>query len=145
MFSIEGNWVGQLTYDESYPPEYRNEILYFTMKLWREDGILRGTCEDDITKELSLNPATLEGTYDNDVIYFIKHYPCLIIVDEENNVKADMSKPSVAIQYLGQLRKKVFSSKYYLKGAWDISGSYLNESGRAEYYTMGGNWTMQKI
>ena len=60
--SIDGKWTGQVTYNNTYPKAYRNKVLSFVLYLSSVDGFITGTCEDDITKELLLKPAEIEGT-----------------------------------------------------------------------------------
>ena len=107
--------------------------------------MIDGLCEDDITKKLLLKPATIEGTYQNETIYFIKRYPCLVESDTELNLKAIPTEPSPGIEYKGNLHRRMFSKKRYFKGKWEISGSLLDENKIARYYTIGGNWFMKKI
>ncbi len=142
---INGKWKGKVTYNDTYPKEYRNEVLSFELNLSSEDGFITGTCEDDITKELLLKAATIEGTYGFDTIHFIKRYPCEIILDEANKLATNPLEPSAGIQYEGKLCQRWFSGKQYFKGEWDISGSFIDEYGNAQYYTCGGNWKMEKI
>ncbi len=145
IISIDGKWIGKVKYDNTYPKEYRNKILSFILNLSSEDGFIIGTCEDDITKELLLKAATIEGTYRYDKIHFIKRYPCAVILDEENTLTTNPFEPSAGIQYEAKLRKNWFNGKQYFKGGWDISGSFIDENGNAQYYTCGGTWRMEKI
>jgi hypothetical protein len=142
--SIKGKWIGQLTYDSTYPIEYRNKVLSFQITISQEKELLKGECVDDITEQLLLKAATIEGVYENEAIYFVKRYPCLITLDERNHLKLFPAEPSMGIEYKGHLRKKLFSKKRYFKGTWDISGSYVDGNGMSYYYSMGGKWKMEK-
>jgi hypothetical protein len=143
--SIEGRWDGQALYGNNYPREYRNKILSFTADLWFDGEILKGNCEDDLTKELLLKPATIEGTYKNGSLHFIKKYPCLIIRDEKNMLKANHLEPSFEIQYSGKMHRELFSRMEYSKGIWDIKASLIDKDGITHHYTIGGKWKMKRV
>ncbi|MBN9296622.1 MAG: hypothetical protein J0I41_06395 [Filimonas sp.] len=142
---IAGKWAGQLTYAKDYPEEYRSKIFSFSLDLSCCEDAVKGLCEDEFTNSLALNPATIDGFFKNDSIYFIKRYPCLIMMDEDNLTKAFPTEPSVGIQYRGRLVQRLFSKKKYFKGHWDISGSYMDENGNKKYYRSGGDWEMRKV
>jgi hypothetical protein len=144
--TIAGKWEGHYKYGTAYSLKKQAEPVPFTLEITiNEDGIIKGICTDDIIKKLSLAPATIEGIFENDTILFIKTYPCLIIIDEHDNTVAIHDKPSAGIQYKGNLIRRLFSKKYFLKGIWDISGSFIDESGNARYYTFEGKWKLEKI
>jgi len=142
--SIDGKWIGKLSYGKGYPIEYAAKTVSFVINILINNDLINGNCEDDITKQLLLTPASIEGIYKNKSIHFIKRYPCFITFDEKGNLKAVPTEPSPEIQYDGRLIKKFFSGKKYFKGNWKISGSFLDGNGLAQYYTVGGNWTMKK-
>ncbi|WP_153801235.1 hypothetical protein [Foetidibacter luteolus] len=141
---IEGKWMGWLDYDDSYPPAFRNKKLAFRISLWMEDGMLKGICEDDITIELSLAPATLEGGYHNDELQFIKRYSCEVIINERNELQANSFNPPANIYYTGRLKKKFLTGKYYVQGTWQITNSYV-DGPVIKHYTVGGSWMMEKV
>src|SRR5436190_17467396 len=97
--SVEGKWVGKLSYGRGYPAEYRAKSLCFVINILATNDLVKGDCDDDITKELLLKPASIEGTYKNKSIHFIKRYPCLVTFDEKENLKAIPTEPSPDIQY----------------------------------------------
>jgi hypothetical protein len=144
--TIEGKWEGYYNYGAAYGLQTHDTIVSFTVEISiDEHGIIKGTCTDDIIKELSIAPAIIEGTYENETLFFIKKYPCLILVDENNKLTTVPDKPSSEIQYKGNLTRKLFSKTYMFKGEWDISGSLLDENGNAQYYSYDGTWTLKKL
>jgi hypothetical protein len=144
--TIAGKWEGHYKYGTAYSLKYQATQATFTVEMSiDEDGIVKGTCIDDIIKKLSLSPASIEGLFENDTITFIKNYPCAIIIDEHDNTVALHDKPSHTIHYRGNLKRKMFSKKYFLEGVWDISGSFIDENGNAQYYTFEGTWMLNKL
>ncbi|HLK29834.1 MAG TPA: hypothetical protein VKT28_14745 [Puia sp.] len=143
--TIEGKWAGSFTYGHGYPLKQIGSSVPFTIDLKYKDGLIKGICIDDLVEELMLKPATIEGSFENRSILFIKRYSCNITRDINNKLIAEHNEPAVGIQYVGKLRRKFFSRKYFFKGEWDISGSFLDETGIARYYTAVGKWSMKKI
>ena len=71
--SIAGKWMGRLNYVDNYPDRFKGEEMIFEININIENEIVRGTCIDDVTKELSIEPATIEGLYENNEIHFMKY------------------------------------------------------------------------
>ncbi|HEX7903771.1 MAG TPA: hypothetical protein VF487_07825 [Chitinophagaceae bacterium] len=142
--TIEGKWIGHFVYGETYPKEFKSKKISFVIEIAKDNELIKGTCIDDLSREIFKNPAIIEGLFENDFITFIKRYPALLTEDENNNLVAHFDKPSVNIHYKGVLTKNLFSRIYFFKGEWEISGSYLDEMGQANYYTFAGKWRMQK-
>lgn len=144
--NIEGKWQGYYKYGKAYPLEYQAIPVSFMIEITLdENGIIKGKCIDDLITELGIGPASIEGTFENNTIVFMKYYPCLITIDQNNKTVAVHDKPSVGIQYKGSLKRKLFSKNYFLKGEWDISGSLIDERGTAQYYNFDGTWSLRKI
>ena len=140
---IEGKWVGFYSYGKSYPKEFRRKKTSFSLEIVNEDGLIKGICDDEFTLNLFGKPATIEGFAEKYTITFIKRYPSLLTLDENNQPLVVAEEPSLDIQYIGSLQKKIFSNKYILKGSWDISGSFLDKHGNANYYTDEGIWELK--
>ena len=143
--SLNGKWIGQLTYDRSYPAEYRNKILKFEIGLTEENGVINGSCEDNLTRDLHLQPATIIGTYQSREINFIKRYPCRITLKENNVLIAQHHEPPIEIYYTGTLHQRLFSKKDFFKGTWNITQSFADERGNVRFYKIGGKWTMARF
>jgi hypothetical protein len=118
---------------------------YFEIELTDENGLIKGICKDDITNELAILPASIEGTFENGLFYFIKTYQYAIVFDEYGQSVAIPDKPSSAIHYKARLRKRLFSKSYFFKGAWEISGSYLDANKAPFHYSFSGTWKMKKL
>jgi hypothetical protein len=115
-YSIEGKWIGKLNYINNYPEEYSGKELDFEITITVDGDFFKGTCVDDITKELVLQPATIEGIFRNNEILFMKYYPCSVILDENQKLMANSSSPSHGIQYVGAPKLSVSEILKRLKG-----------------------------
>ena len=139
---LAGKWEGSFTYGYHYPVEYLSKKEHFRIELVVEDEILKGTCTDSLSQEYFDQPATIEGSFIDGDICFIKKYPALLAVDENDNMFVDHSKPSLEIHYTGRIRRTLFSARYFFEGRWKIHSSYLDENMQENYYTTDGDWEM---
>jgi hypothetical protein len=142
---LAGNWEGFYTYGPGYPVNYQTRKEKFTLTLTVHDGIVRGELVDSYIKEYFTEPATVEGTLQDQVLSLVKRYPYFLGMDENEQVFVDQSEPSHEIHYIGRLKRKLFSRKILIEGTWDISGSFLDKQGNAFYYSVDGEWEMRKI
>lgn len=143
--NISGKWVGHYKYGAGYSAEIQGMKEYFEMELTEEDGLIKGICRDDITNQLTISPAEIEGTFEKGHIYFIKTYQYEISFNEYGQSVAKPHKPSHAIHYKANLKKRFFSKTYFFKGEWEISGSYLNAKKVPFHYSFSGTWKMKKV
>jgi hypothetical protein len=144
MDLITGKWIGEYVYGDSYENELRGKAVKFSIELFSDGELIRGTCIDEETHALFREPATIEGSFENDAILFYKTYPgeddligaSRLIAREYNRNR---------IQYTGILMKRFFTGTHYFKGAWEINGSFLDKNGTAIYYESDGTWSMKKV
>lgn len=115
------------------------------MELVLDGEVIRGHCIDRYTREYFDTPAKIEGTLINNELSLIKTYPYFLGLDENDKTFVEKSLPSQEIHYLGKLKVKLFSNDHYVESTWNISGSYLDEQGNAQYYTDAGDWEMRRI
>ncbi len=142
---ITGIWEGFYTYGPEYPEALQQTQFHFIMKLHVEDGIIHGTCEDQLTREyFHGQPATVEGTLVDGELSLIKRYPHYLGMNEQEETYVDWARPGEGIHFVGTITRKWFSRNHFAQGNWDISGSFLDESGNALYYTSTGDWEMRK-
>ena len=142
-FSIDGKWSGKVSYGSYYPAAYKNKKLLFTLQLSSQNAVIKGTCEDDTTRELKLAPAFIEGFFRENVIQFVKYYSSLVIFDEQNKLKAIANEPSVRVEYKGSRYWKLFSRKKYFKGTWEIVTPGKHQQGNISMQRPGGTWMME--
>jgi hypothetical protein len=143
---VQGKWEGYFNYGKYYPPEYQAKTVAFTIELNVDvNGIIHGFCLDEIIKEMALQPATIEGSIENDTLKFFKYYPCYLALDENKRTIMDPDKPSTGIQYTGKLSRKLFPTTYTVKGRWEILGTLHDQNGDPHIYTVDGTWQMKKL
>lgn len=142
MHAISGKWSGEFVYGREYDSQKRGKKVKFTMILSYDDGIVRGASIDDEAREIFKEPAKIEGSFENGVLELYLTYQKDSIAGQEKKA-AEYGMGS--IQYIGSLRKKMFSKKTYFSGTWDISESELDSNGMACYYHGSGKWKMEKI
>ncbi len=143
--AIDGQWQGHFTYGEGYTPDFRKQKVRLELNLINEGGNLQGTALDSVTRGLFREPAQLVGRVEGDSVAFIKRYPCLVTVDESGNSIVVPEQPSTETIFSGKLKKKLFSSKYFLQGEWKIEGSFINQWGTKSNYTYRGTWSVEKV
>lgn len=110
-----------------------------------DNGIITGTLVDQYVQKYFTEPATVEGVLTEQSLSFVKKYPYFMGIDEDHEVFTDKSMPSHEIHYTGRIKRKLFSNRYFVKGKWEISGSFLDEHGNANYYTGEGKWQMHPM
>ena len=141
---IEGRWEGYFQYGKLYGKLAGTKVP-FTMDIKNEDGYIRGICTDQYIEENSLDPATIEGSAEDYLITFIKKYPAKLEFDENYQSKIYRNQESYEIMYVGNLQKRFFSNKYFLKGTWEISTSFLDDNGNTIYFTCEGSWMLKPV
>ena len=142
---LAGTWEGFYTYGPDYPEQYQTVKERFVLALTVNEGIITGTCVDTFTQKYFSEPATVEGTLVDQSVSLVKKYPYFLGVDENEEVFVDKSKPSHDIHYIGLLKRKLFSNHFFVEGTWDMSGSFRDEHGNAQYYTQEGEWEMRRV
>jgi hypothetical protein len=143
MDFISGKWNGEYIYGNGYEDKLRGKTVRFSMELFADGDLIRGTCTDDETKVLFSKPATIEGSFEHDTFIFYKTYPKQPGLVGASALIAE-NYSSTIIQYTGALKKKFFSPTRYFEGIWEINGSYLDENRNARYYALNGTWKMKK-
>jgi hypothetical protein len=142
--SIQGKWKGQYTYGQGYPSALVGRTVEFMVDLFIDNNHLSGFCQDaGEVAEAFEKPATIQGTFAEGKIEFIKRYPGRLFIDEKN-LYAYEDIPSSDIIYKGVLKKKLLSRKYYFKGTWSIETIVTNDNGKEECKIVRGKWKMYK-
>ncbi len=141
---LPGKWEGFYTYGPDYPVALQTIREYFTVELRVQDGIISGELTDSYVQQYFSEPAIVEGTLIDQTISLVKRYPHFLGIDENDQIFVDSTQPSHEIHFIGQLKRKWFSRDYFIEGKWDISGSFIDESGNAGYYSCDGEWEMHR-
>jgi hypothetical protein len=141
---LNGIWTGSYKYGRCYPEEYKNREEPFTLEINFDDVNFKGTCHDPFTKSLFGEPALVYGTFVPNLISFIKKYPALLSADENGKVFAEPGKPSLEIHYTGFYYKGILSKTIRFEGEWNMTHFRVNESGKKDFYSLFGTWSMKK-
>ncbi len=141
---LSGKWKGYYRYGKEYPLKFRKLKEPFEIEIKYDDDVFSGICIDNYTKDLFKAPAVIDGSFEGDRIYFIKRYPGLLTLDENDKPTIILNEPSYAIQYEGFLYKCFWGNDYYIKGEWSIDISYLDEGKNANYFSDTGTWKITK-
>jgi len=141
---LNGLWIGTYKYGFGYPEEYKKREEPFSLNIQFEGDNFKGTCHDPFIDTHFNQPATVEGTFSPNLISFIKRYPSLLTINENEQTIVVPDRPSIDIHYTGLFYQGLFSRTIRFEGEWTMTDYYLNEFGKKEFYTLNGTWTMKK-
>ena len=141
---LNGLWKGVYKYGSSYPEEYKDRLEPFSLDIRFDGDNFKGVCKDTFTETHFDQPATVEGTFVPNLISFIKRYPGLLMVNENEETIVIPERPSVDIHYTGMFYKGLFSRTIRFEGEWTMTSYYLNDLDKKVFYTCHGTWTMKK-
>jgi hypothetical protein len=127
---LNGLWNGVLKYGNSYPEKYQSRLEPFSLDILFDGDNFKGICKDNFTEEIFKTPATVEGTFVPNLISFIKRYPGLLVVNENEETIVVPEKPSIDIHYTGMFYKGLFSRTLRFEGEWVMTSFYFNELGK---------------
>jgi hypothetical protein len=136
--NITGTWAGYYYYGADYGEELHEEKVKFMLFLSQKNFKFEGTSVDYEGEISNFEKADIKGFIQNDFISFIKQYPVAILLDDDNNLITDQSKPSPEIHYTGHYNQttKIFSGK------WEMVIDRESDSlGDMEYLNT-GRWEM---
>jgi len=142
--SISGKWSGVYIYGAGYEEDLRGKRVRFTVELFEDEQLVRGSCIDAETEHILTGKSKIEGTFENGLLVFYKTYPFTFDFAENDVAYIVEHVSSPSIQYTGLLRRSLFSRSHYFKGDWEIHGSYLDDNGCAQYYSSHGTWRMER-
>jgi hypothetical protein len=142
---LEGKWKGSYEYGDVYPKDFIGKIEPFELDILFDGPNFKGTCTDRFTETLFQAPASIEGTFDPNLISFIKKYPGYLSEDDSYNPVIIPEKEPVPIHYTGFYYKGWFSRKIRFEGEWVLPGYYLDEKGKEVPFIFSGTWKMVKI
>jgi hypothetical protein len=144
MQSLSGKWIGKYVYGRGYEEsKLIGTQCHFEIMLEQFGDRIKGTCFEEATIEYWSSPATLEGSFTNDRINFIKKYPSYWAGDSEKTIIYD-NTPSHEIHYTGTLHKRIFSKRLYFVGTWVIKSFISPEDGQPYECGAQGTWRMEQ-
>jgi hypothetical protein len=136
---FSGKWVGEYRYGKDYPGMHSKTQVSFEINMKVQDGVLKGECVDDETKNHFDKPALIEGTIRDNQISFKKKYPYFWDHDDNNKPRFLPKLPAREIEYTGHFDNGMFT------GEWIISSAFTDETGEIFEYRGTGSWQMKKV
>jgi len=135
---FSGKWVGEYRYGNNFPGMEKKAPVRFEINMTVENGVLKGMCVDEETRNYFDKPAFIEGTIRENAITFHKKYPFFWDHDDNNNPRFIPKLPPRQIQYTGRFENGIFS------GEWEVSSVFTDETDEVFEYRNTGFWSMQK-
>lgn len=135
---LTGTWLGTVVYGKKYG-ELSGEKLFFEMEILQNNETISGSAFDIGGAGMSLDPATLLGTFDEKKISFIKRYKTYHYRKGTEAI-IDKSKPGLPIYYDGYYNE---TDKTF-QGVWEYRISAKLFWIFPYKYAVGGTWSMQR-
>lgn len=142
--NLTGHWKGKYTYGAGYPSEYIGKSAAFEIELLDDNGILTGTCVDELVKMKEGNASYIIGTFREKAINFKKRYKFHFALGDTGLSEPEEGVTSDGVDYKGRLRKKFFSRRLYFSGDWRIVMKYRDDNDLPQTCTCRGTWKMSK-
>lgn len=109
-------WKGFFTYLEGYEIIDAYIKVDFQMDLTFDGNSFTGTSIDSESENIFVEPILVRGFIENNIISFVKNYPCYYYKDEDGNIKLDKDFSHPDIDYLGHYDQS--ENKY--SGTWEM-------------------------
>lgn len=103
-----------------------------------QNGLLKGFCIDDETKNHFEKPSLIEGSINDNQINFKIQYPYFWDHDDKFNPRYLPKLPARQIEYNGRFENGKFT------GEWAITSAFTDETGEVFEYDGSGSWEMRK-
>ncbi|WP_299769753.1 hypothetical protein [uncultured Dokdonia sp.] len=114
------NWVGFFTYpiydEKGNLLEEVEERIQFKMSINLHNGSFTGTAQDEESKHLFDEPASIKGFIEKNLVSFTMHYPCLYYTNEQGKLAINPEKKHPIIQHTGFLNE----TEDEIIGEWEM-------------------------
>ena len=138
--SLDGRWKGEYTLGPEYGSR-EGKSFDFTVNLNEDDdSSIEGICMEHATKDLFKEPVTISGFREEDFISFVKKYPCLVLVDEQENYMTDKEKEHPDIEYEGELDPETGR----MQGTFSTYNIVEDINGRRFEVVFTGGWFLER-
>jgi hypothetical protein len=135
---MEGKWVGQYTYGETYPVNYIGKSISFEMNLSANGIEFYGNFSDDETRNIFQDNGIVGGFLEGDYICFDKQYPKAWEINESGMIEILENSIPFLIKYEGSL------SGHQFEGTWEIHQYYKEDDSLFSIVLGTGTWSMCK-
>ena len=142
--NLTGHWKGTYTYGLGYPHNLIGESEPFEFEIKDENGLVTGSCIDNVVEAKEGNESFIEGVFKEKKIRFKKRYKYHLALDESNELILQEDVKPDGVEYAGRLYRKFFFGEYYFSGQWRITLTHI-ENDRILTHTCGGRWRMSRV
>ena len=143
--NLTGKWKGEYTYGKGYPKSLVGMTEPFEFNLVDANGVISGSCVDKLVIEINGNESYILGTFTDNKISFKKRYKFHSAIDENGNYVMPPNQTSDGVDYVGKLRKKVFSREIYFSGEWTITVHFKDQNNLDQICIFNGTWKMNRV
>ncbi len=123
IIDILQNWSGYFTYpvydEKGNVREDVEERISFKMSINLHDGSFTGTAEDEESKSLFHQPASVKGFIEKNLVSFTKQYPYLYYINEQGELATDREQKHPEIRYTGFFN----DTENEIIGEWEMGES----------------------
>ncbi|MFT3678166.1 MAG: hypothetical protein QM781_19895 [Chitinophagaceae bacterium] len=135
-------WTGYFRFGTAYSLNQQVLRVAFELELNFNGFLFDGICTDEYTAQLFGSPAHVKGEYDEHTIQFVKKYPALLAIDDNDKAYVDQNQPPAPILYKGKIRKHWWTRRLYATGQWTITVLVPDYNGSPVTRTVDGRWKM---
>ncbi len=139
--SVSGLWKGEYTLGPEYGPREGKSFDFEADVKEDDDFSIEGICVERETKDLFKEPVTISGFREDGFISFIKKYPYLLLIDEQQNYLIDKEKEHPDIEYEGELNPETGR----FEGTFSTYRIIENIDGRRFEVVFTGTWFLERV
>ena len=143
--NLSGRWKGKYTYGSNYPATVVGTSEPFEFEIHDNNGVIRGTCVDNVVKAVVGNSSIIEGTFSDGLLIFVKKYKFHLGFDEDGKLALLDDVPPSDINYVGHFKKRFLSGKIYFTGEWQINFEWTDAAGNTFVSLGEGTWEMSLL
>ncbi|MEO7308834.1 MAG: hypothetical protein ABIX01_00435 [Chitinophagaceae bacterium] len=143
--NISGRWKGFYTRGNGYSDVHIGKSAPFELDLYDKDGVITGTCVDEIVRAVAGNHCAITGSFSGGLISFKKIYKYHLALKRNGVLVQKETTATDGVDYAGNIKKQFFGGKLYFIGEWRINQFYDDGSGRIYKKVLEGTWRMTKL
>ena len=137
---FSGKWDGHYVYGRQFSEEKQKVEVAFVAVIVVEDGVLSGTAEEPVTRDLMERPAALSGFIEGNVISFIKQYPYYYWEDKNGKYYIDRTRLHPPVHYSGLYDP----ASDAFTGEWEIEVFLDRDEYGEDSYLITGTWELRR-
>jgi len=143
--NLTGHWKGDYFFGSGYPDSLLGKSEPFDFFIVDNEGSISGSCIDNVVRKVSNNESYIIGTFSEKLLKFKKRYKVHTGIDENGNHILDHDVKTDGVDYIGTLKRKMFSKSYYFVGEWSITSRIADDTDGPQYFICRGKWKMKRV